>query len=69
MSSLFIRCYPEFEKGPCELNQYLERDLSSGRAICRSMERCDNGWIFWPSEGKCYELYTQGPCHKVKLKD
>ena len=30
------------------------------------MERCDNGWIFWPSEGKCFQLYTQGPCHKVR---
>ena len=34
---------------------------------CRIVERCDNGWIFWPSEGKCFQLYTQGPCHKVRL--
>ena len=33
---------------------------------CRIMERCDNGWVFWPSEGKCFQLYTQGPCHKVR---
>ena len=64
------RCYPEYSKGPCELNEYLERDASSSSssgtlAKCAAMKRCDNGWIFWPSEGKCFELYTQGPCHKV----
>ncbi len=34
---------------------------------CRAVGRCDNGWIFWPSEGRCFQLYTQGPCHKVKF--
>ena len=63
------RCYPEFGKGPCELNQYLKRDSDSGRIKCKSVERCDNGWIFWPSEGKCFELYTQGPCHKVEKNE
>ena len=73
------RCYPEFSKGPCEPNQYLERaDLPSNATAlstevgapsrCADVRRCENGWIFWPRHGRCYQLYTQGPCHKVTFK-
>ena len=65
---LCFRCYPEYGKGPCELNQYLEKSSETDRVQCRTMELCKNGRIFWPSEAKCYELYSQGPCHKVNLE-
>ena len=34
-------------------------------AMCKNTEICANGWIFWPPMQQCYQLYTQGPCHKV----
>ncbi len=82
---LFFRCYAQYSRGPCEPNQYLEREnadnvtsssLSSSSEVsasdialakCVDVERCDNGWIFWPSHHRCYQLYTQGPCHKGDL--
>ena len=32
---------------------------------CKNTKICANGWIFWPSMQECFQLYTQGPCHKV----
>ena len=34
---------------------------------CKNTKICANGWIFWPSMQECFQLYTQGPCHKVGI--
>ena len=45
--------------------KYLERGEET-EVRCRDTKICENGWIFWPPEQDCFQLYTQGPCHKVK---
>ena len=35
------------------------------RVQCAAVQRCENGWVFWPPKKTCHQLYTQGPCHKV----
>ena len=40
---------------------------SNQLAQCKNTEICANGWIFWPPHQQCYQLYTQGPCHKVRV--
>lgn len=38
-----------------------------GKPQCRNIKRCPNGWVFWPTLNDCFQLYTQGPCHKGDL--
>lgn len=61
-----FRCYAEYSRGPCEVNQYLER-ISESEVRCADTKICDNGWMFWPPDQECFQLYTQGPCHKGDL--
>lgn len=35
--------------------------------ICKRPESCPPGMIFWPKDGKCFNLYTKGPCSKGTL--
>ncbi len=39
------------------MNQYL--DLESGEPVCRTVDRCEPGLVFWPPDKTCYQLYTQ----------
>lgn len=45
----------------------MEKNPITEQVQCSDVKRCDNGWIFWPSLKKCFQLYTQGPCHKGDL--
>ena len=42
-----------------------EKNLINKKVRCKNTKICANGWIFWPSMQECFQLYTQGPCHKV----
>jgi len=67
------RCYKRHSRGPCPVTQYLEtgdNDESGDSSIsphCVPSGRCDPGWAFWPGDSTCYQLYSQGPCHKGDL--
>ena len=55
----------EFSRGPCEVNEYLV--LEGNTTFCVDSGLCEAGWVFWPRDQTCYQLYTQGPCHKGDL--
>ena len=47
------------------MNEYLV--LEGNTTGCVDSGLCEAGWVFWPREQTCYQLYTQGPCHKGDL--
>ena len=55
----------EFSRGPCEVNEYLV--LEGNSTLCAASGLCEAGSVFWPRDQTCYQLYTQGPCHKGDL--
>ena len=42
-----------------------EKFPTNKSVMCKNTKICANGWIFWPPMQECFQLYTQGPCHKV----
>lgn len=43
----------------------LPSGLESTNCTCKDTKVCLQGWAFWPQQQECYQLFTQGPCHKV----
>ena len=35
--------------------------------VCKAMESCGIGMVYWPQNSKCYQMFTRGPCANGKL--
>lgn len=67
-------CYKIFDRGPCEMGQYLspipsEKGVKSTYRLgdCKKLKQCAKGKVHWPEKDACYELYSKGPCVNGKL--
>jgi Domain of unknown function (DUF4789) len=67
-------CHKIFDRGPCEMGQYLnpissEKGVKSSYRLgeCKKLKQCAKGKVHWPEKDTCYELYTRGPCVNGKL--
>jgi len=76
------RCYKRHSRGPCPATQYLDLPTSPPKNTsavatrtprgtpsprCVPSGQCKPGRAFWPPDGQCHDLYSQGPCHKGDL--
>ncbi|XP_037070246.1 uncharacterized protein LOC119091542, partial [Pollicipes pollicipes] len=52
------RCYPIFQRGPCDATQELVWDASAGRPACA----CPAGHLHHAASARCYRHHTRGPC-------
>jgi len=59
-------CHPLRSRGPCQPREFLRED-GSGQAECRPFKDCPPGHAFWPSDERCYEEFTRGPCQHGDL--
>lgn len=66
-------CYKIFDRGPCDLGQYLsplpDKGIKSSFRLgeCLKLKQCSNGKVHWPEKDACFELFARGPCVNGKL--
>uniref|UniRef100_A0A8D9AI90 DUF4789 domain-containing protein n=1 Tax=Cacopsylla melanoneura TaxID=428564 RepID=A0A8D9AI90_9HEMI len=65
-------CYPIFQQGPCEPNQYFAPEpdrLDRQRlARCVTPEPCTEiNSVYHPRDKKCHQKFTKGPCAEGQL--
>jgi hypothetical protein len=41
--------------------------FKSLNAVPVKNEKCESGFLLWPTDSKCYKLYTKGPCLEVEV--
>ena len=75
------RSFRRHSRGPCPATQYLDLPTSPPNTSavatrtprgtpsprCVPSGQCKPGRAFWPPDGQCHDLYSQGPCHKGDL--
>lgn len=69
------KCHSVFERGPCKSGQFFSpmpegqttKRTGNRWGMCKEPSQCPMGMLFWPKDGKCYSMYTKGPCSKGKL--
>ncbi|XP_044730148.1 uncharacterized protein LOC123293402 [Chrysoperla carnea] len=59
------QCYKLGDIGPCSAGHQFKivpgnNELKTGHVRAKCV--CKEGYVFWKRDGKCYRLYTQGPC-------
>ncbi|KAL3266190.1 hypothetical protein HHI36_010373 [Cryptolaemus montrouzieri] len=67
-------CYQFFTAGPCQKGYYFSpdatQDITNFRrkyGVCRQLQECPEGFVFWPLDNVCYKKFTRGPCPKGLL--